>query len=231
MDNKKNTFYFSGLMIIVLILFILTPSINYAQTQTFTGDTSRSTERLGNFIGEFTYRLLSPSAATLDVTLKNVSPSSNGGFLTGFAFNNPNNFIANVSLSGSNPFFSLLGGQSFRDTISASPFSAFDIGAAVGGNFLGSGNPSNGIPVGGTASFTFAMTGNNLNQLNTGSFFQAKSAEGDFAITRFRGFNNGGSDKVPGATGVPEPDIILLLVIGLIGIVAFNKRDLKAQAK
>ncbi|MCX5811501.1 MAG: PEP-CTERM sorting domain-containing protein [Proteobacteria bacterium] len=231
MDDKKNKYYVSGLMIVVFILFLLTPSINYAQTQTFTGDTSRSTKGFGNFIGEFTYRLLSPSTTTLDVTLKNISSSNNGGFLTGFAFNNPNNFISGVSVTGSNKFFSLLGASCFQDSISASPFSAFDIGAAIGGNFLGSGNTKNGIPVGGSASFIFAMTGNSLDQLSTGSFFEAKSSEGAFAITRFRGFKNGGRDKVPGTTGVPEPAMIFLLGIGLIGIVVFNKRYLKAQTK
>jgi hypothetical protein len=231
MDNKKHNYYFSGLMIVLFILFLLAPSTNYAQTQTFTGDTSKSTEALGNFIGEFTYRLFSPSVATLDVTLINTSPSSNGGFLTGLVFNNPNNFITGVNLTSSNTFFSLLGAPSFKDSISASPFSTFDIGTAAGGNFLGGNNPNNGIPVGESASFTFTMTGNNLDQLNTNSFFEEKSNEGYFAIARFKGFNNGGSDKVPGAAGVPEPDIIFLLGIGLVGIVVFNKRDLKAKVK
>jgi hypothetical protein len=192
---------------------------------TFTGDTSRSTEGLGDYIAQFTYSLFSPTAAELTVSLTNTSPSSNGGFLTGFVFNNPNNFITNVNLSGSNPFFALLGGSSFQDTISASPLGMYDIGASLGGNFLGGGSPTRGIPVGGTASFGFTMTGNNLDQLNTGSFIQTKSSEGEFFVARFKGFNDGGSDKVPGgATSVPEPDIFILLLSGFAGLVIYREK-------
>ncbi|MCX5813132.1 MAG: hypothetical protein NT178_11385 [Proteobacteria bacterium] len=211
------------LAISIFTLCAFCPAIGYADT--ITGDASRSTEKLGDFIGEFTYRLFSPTRAELDVTLKNTSPSSNGGFLTGFVFNNPNNYITNVSLSGSNSFFSLLGGSSFKDTISASPFGKYDIGAALKGDFLGGGDPSKGISVGGNASFAFTLTGKNLDQLNTGSFMQARSDEGEFFVARFRGFNDGGSDKVPGvAATVPEPNIFYLLLFGLAGLVIYRKK-------
>jgi hypothetical protein len=214
---------FNVLSIVLFTFFTFYPAISYADT--FTGDTSRSTEGLGNFIAEFSYRLFSPTRAELDVTLKNTSPSSNGGFLTGFVFNNPNNFITNVNLSGSNSFFRLLGGSTFKDTISASPFGKYDIGASLGGDFLGDGNPTKGIGVGGSANFAFTLTGKNMDQLNTSSFMQARSNEGEFFVTRFRGFKDGGSDKVPGnAVAVPEPSVFILLFSGLAGLVICRKK-------
>ncbi len=220
--TSKNIIF--NLLVIVFFAFItFCPVISYADT--FTGDTSRSSERLGDFIAEFSYRFFSPTSAELDVNLKNTSPSGNGGFLTGFVFNNPNNFITKVSLSGSNSFFELLGGKSFKDTISASPFGKYDVGAALGGDFLGGGNPTKGIGVGGNANFAFTLTGKNMDQLNTGSFMQAKSDEGEFFVTRFKGFMDGGSDKVPGnAVAVPEPSVIFLLLSGLAGLVIYRKK-------
>ena len=82
MYSQKHKNFISGLIIVIFALFIFHPTANYADT--ITGDTSRSTENLGDFIGEFTYRLFSPTAAELDVTLRNVSPSSSGGFLIWF---------------------------------------------------------------------------------------------------------------------------------------------------
>jgi len=221
MKSKKYIFTLFAIVYFAFITFC--PVTGYADS--FTGDTLRSTSGLGDFIGEFTYKLFSPTRAELDVKLINTSPTSNGGYLTGFVFNNPNNFITNVSLSGSNSFFKLLGGKSFQDTISASPFGRYDIGAALGGNFLGTSNPTRGIGVGGTASFGFSLTGNNLDQLNTGSFIQTRSNEGEFFVARFRGFNDGGSDKVPGgAVAVPEPNVFPLLLLGLAGLVIYKKK-------
>lgn len=221
---SRNKYKCVVLTFAILAFSAFYPITGYADT--FTGDTSRSTGKLGDYIAEFTYSLFSPTAAELDVTLKNISPASNGGYLTGFVFNNPNNFITNVSLAASNTFFSLLGSPSFKDSISASPFGRYDIGAALGGNFLGTGNPTKGIAVGQSASFDFTITGKGLDQLSAGSFVQTKSNEGEFFIARFRGFNNGGSDKVPGGgpTGVPEPNIIYLLLFGIIGLTIFRKK-------
>jgi hypothetical protein len=228
-SSKKNSFTLFAIAIFVFIVFC--PAIGYGDT--FTGDTSGSTSGLGNFIADFTYKLFSPTRAELDVTLKNTSPSSNGGFLTGFVFNNPSNFITDVRLSGSNSFFKLLGGKSFNDSISASPFGRYDIGAALGGNFLGSGNPTVGIGVGQTASFGFKLTGFNLDQLDASSFIQTKSNEGEFFIARFRGFDNGGSDKVPGdtVTAVPEPNAFFLLLLGLAGLAIYRKKLTNQEAR
>ncbi|MCX8022294.1 MAG: PEP-CTERM sorting domain-containing protein [Syntrophorhabdaceae bacterium] len=222
---KNSKIYILGIGITLFFLFIPL----FVQAETLVGDTARSTEKLGDFIAEFTYNLFTPSAAELNILFKNTSPQANGGFLTGFVFNNPNNFITNVSMTSSNPFFSLLGGPSFKDTISASPFGKFDIGAAVGGDFLGGGKPSFGIPVGGSASFKFSFEGTNLDKIDTSSFIQAKSSEGEFMIARFRGFNDGGSDKVPAnVIKVPEPEIVFLLGFGLLGLALCKRKSINS---
>jgi hypothetical protein len=230
MDRNKHRFIVWTILILGFVAFY-PPVTGFADTTTFTGNTSGSTERLGDFIAQFSYSLVSPTNAELFVTLTNTSPVSNGGYLTGFVFNNPNNFITNVSLSGSNALFNLLGAPSFQNTISASPFGRYDIGAALGGDFLGSGSPTGGISVGQSANFGFALTGNNLDQLNASSFIQTQSNEGEFLIARFRGFDNGGSDKVPGgSTPVPEPGVIFLLLFGLAGLAIYKKKLTKQNA-
>jgi hypothetical protein len=189
----------------------------------------------GHFIGTFTYDAETATAATITVELRNTSPINNGGYLTGFAFNNPSNDITGVSFSSSSASFELLGkapkkkDADFQNTVKAVPYGYFDIGAALGGNFEGGGKPDeDGIPVGGTANFTFNLTGTNLSILTEKSFFSEYSDSGIAFVTRFRGFLDGQSDKVTGtgvpfqlddtSVPVPLPSAILLLAPGLIGL-------------
>jgi hypothetical protein len=182
----------------------------------------------GNFIGTFTYGAETATAATITIELKNTSPIGNGGYLTGFAFNNPSNDITNVSFYSSNKSFALLGGPNFQNTVKAVPYGYFDIGTALGGNFEGGGKPKDGISVGDTATFTFNLIGTHLGTLTEKSFFSEYSGSGIAFVTRFRGFNDDASDKVTGtgvpfqiddtSVPVPLPSAILLLAPGLIGL-------------
>jgi hypothetical protein len=201
---------------------------------TITGNTANSTGNLGNFTANFVYNAVSNASATLTVDLTNTSPAANGGFITAFVFNNPGNQITNVT-AGS-PFtapFGVDGGPNFNNnSINGAPFGQFDIGSSTGGSFEGGGNPNGGIAVGNTGHFVFNLTGTNLLSLNEQSFVNTLSVgpgdgQGDqFFVVRFRGFNNGGSDKVPGQPGggggVPEPASIVLWSLSFVGLAGYG---------
>jgi hypothetical protein len=213
--------------------FIADSSVNIQGTASTSGP--------GFFTGNIAVDNVSKTQAVVQVVLTNTSPLANGGYITGFAFNLPGQ-IASATLTTAVPSsFTLIGGGSFNNTIGnyddvpGSPYGYFDIGAAVGGDLLGGGSPNPGLAVNQTGTFQFTLTstgnGYNLNNLTANLLMSLLSAnpQGGGAqpfLVRFRGFNNGGSDKVigeicdnnppppppPGA--VPAPPAVLLGLIG-----------------
>jgi hypothetical protein len=187
------------------------------------------TGTLGQFTGTFAYDALSQ---TVDINLTNTSNPAHGGFITGVVFNIPDvAVVTGATLVTSNANFTLVGGTSTA-TVSASPFGAFDIGAALGGDWLGGGSPTGGAGVGQSVDLKFTLTGTGLGALTASDFLNTPSTPGgkdDFAV-RFKGFNPDGSDKVlghevPPPTGsVPEPGTLVLLAAGLAGMVAWKVR-------
>jgi hypothetical protein len=186
----------------------------------------------GSFTGTFEYSPDGEDSGTLEITLTNTTPVD-GGYITGFVFNIP--APGSVDVTGvdfSDPDFDLLGGPSFSNSVNGASYGHFDIGAALGGSFEGGGNPTFGIGVGGTATFSFFLTGTGLGTLDTWDFLNSLSAppgmgEGPEAmVVRFRGFDVGGSDKVP--ANVPEPGTALLLGLGLS---ALGARRLRSSAR
>jgi hypothetical protein len=184
---------------------------------------------LGSYDGTFTYTAGDAHHALLEITLHNTSPVANGGYLTAFAFNNPFDRITSASLTSTNANFVLLGSAPFHNGVSAPPFGNFDLGASTSSAFLGGGNPSKGIGVDGSATFDFLLKGNNLFTLTEADFFAtlSSSAQGEGPrafLARFRGFKNGGSDKVPGTdppstvtiSSAPEPTSLTLTATGLL---------------
>lgn len=188
---------------------------------------------LGDFEGSLFYNAINSSNASLTVILKNTSPVDNGGYLTAFAFNNPSNFINSVTLNTTDPHFSLLGNSIYQNGIKCAPYGYFDIGASsTRKSFEGGGDPTGGIPVGVTETFIFNFQGNGLNTLNEQSFILALS-EGksagenyEFFIARFRGFDDGGSNKTTGLV-TPEPISLTLLSLGCLGLLRIGEKRRK----
>lgn len=186
----------------------------FASPITLSGDTANSTSGLGNFTGTLTYTDINATHAQLTISLTNTSPAANGGFLTGFLLNNPSNSITGIpSVSFTDAAFKPMLGS-----IDGAPFGHFGLGASLGGkaksNFGDGGSPNSGLGVGQSGTFTFNLTGTNLNALSEADFLAALSGPpgdgmGDkFFAARFRGFLNGGSDKVPamgGTSNNPPP--------------------------
>jgi hypothetical protein len=182
---------------------------------------------LGSFSGTIDYNAVNAHSATLTIELQNTSPSANGGYLTAFAFDNPSDRITGAKLSSTNTNFSLLGAPHFQGGISAPPYGSFDLGATTGGKFQGSGSPTGGIGVGQSATFTFTLTGNDLDKLSAASFLSNPASCGsDMApfVARFRGFKCDGCDTVPGVpvSHAPEPGGMTLAAIALMGLMGYG---------
>jgi MYXO-CTERM domain-containing protein len=176
-----------------------------ATASVFAFHSNPGNEGLGSFTGnmEWIYPADGTDCGQLVVSLTNTSPRANGGYLTGFGFNAIDGI--EVTLLGDDAEWSQIA------NFSATPYGTFDWGAALGGNFLGGGSPKGGIAVGETRDFMFEICADAalLAVLDAGDFFEDDIGYG--FVTRFKGFNDGGSDKVTGS--VPAPGSIALLAL------------------
>lgn len=169
------------------------------------GSVNDSTERTGsNFSATLDYAYQGGNEGRLNIRMTNTTPMDVGGFLTGFLFN----------VDSGDPFAVIAlvtGAQNFNDGAgdSGNPFgSSYDGGARVGNGWEGGGNPSQGLAIGATGDFGFRVTASDASALTASSFINGPYRF-DFVV-RFRGLNDGGSDKVP----VPAPGAAALLALG-----------------
>ena len=185
----------------------------------------------GRFVGTLDYNYVSGTSATFTVNLTNTT-APGGHYLTGFAFNSPRDsagqrLLTNSTLtSKTDSDFLQLGYKN----VDVDPFGTMDSGAALKADWLGGGNPNNGLPPGGIAagssgSFVFTVTGSaaDLASLTTWDFINTQSVGGShstFFAVRFRGGTNPGddSDKVSGLAVTPEPSSFVLLGVMAVGL-------------
>ncbi len=197
------------------------------------GDTANSEHSLGDFSGSLTYTFTDSTNASLVVSLTNTSSAANGGYLTAFVLNNPDDLITGIGLTSTSPSFGTL--LFDDDGVNETPFGQFDFGATAEAG----GPPQNGIAVGDTVAFTFTLTGTMLDTLGVGRFDDALSVAPGIGqgaqsfVARFRGFRDDGSDKVPGTvvlTAVPEPGALTLALSGLCLLGLSMARRLKRRS-
>jgi len=198
----------------------------------FISDEFSSTEGLGSFDGLLDYDAdLFSTVGTLQIMLTNTSAPENGGYITGFLFNIASAEDATATLL-SDPESIYPFEQCVGNGLSGRPYgNPYDAGAALGGKFLGGGNPTGGIAVGDTGSFMFRIESADAGALTASSFLDGGPYDFDFLV-RFRGFDDGGSDKVP-AVMIPLPAPIALGAVGLVAAMigaARYRRSSKAQS-
>lgn len=216
----------------ILTLVLLGSASLSSAAIAISGGGAGSESGLGFFTGSLDYVATNATTASLTVNLKNTSPAANGGYLTGFAFNLPSGPTFALAFYPPVGDFDSISGSVTSHAVNASPFGQFNIAISTGSPFNGGGPPSAGLAVSQSATFVINFFGTGLNTINTQSFLNELS-EGSGAgqgyksfVVRFRGFENDGSDKVPGTTSVvPEPSSYAMVLAAGIGVMtAIRKR-------
>ena len=185
-----------------------------------TSNSSLSTENLGKFIGTLNYTFLGGTTGNLNVSLTNTTPVSTGGYITAFMFRPPPALGSFTSLLTASDYASM---TNIAAGASGAPFPGTWLGGAgTGGSWLAGGSPTGAVPVGATGHWSFTITGANASALTSDSFVSGGSVTDSYAfIVRFRGMDDGDSDKVP-ANQLPSPGAVALL--GLSGLMMRRRR-------
>lgn len=168
-----------------------------------------SEHSLGHFTGTLNYLPSGANAATVIITITNTTPVANGGYITALALWSTSN-AGGGSMSFVSSSDGAFGGLS--GPVNGPPFGDYATGASTGGGWTGGGSPSQGLAIGESATFTFSVTGTGVGLFSASHFAGLNSGEWDLVV-RFRGFANGGSDKVPAN---PTPGAAGLLAMGAL---------------
>ena len=208
----------SVLVIALMSLIAFSGIVSASPVYFSTGDKLSDDSTTAAFSG--TIELIGHS---LEVILSNDSAIANGGYISAIALNRPGSGTP-LFLSSTGGMNTLLGEPIFTNDVDANPSAPFDFGASTGHSWLGGGDPTGGIGVGGRELMSFSF--NDVSGLDTMSFINALNADGEFMAIRFQGFEDGGSSKygvhVPSA--VPLPAAVWLFGSGLIGLIGFQRK-------
>ena len=198
-------------MTLVACLSLMMPSLAHASL-IIESDSAHSTNGIGTFTGTIDYGFdIGLNSWTVLITLTNTSNPANGGRLTGFIFNiNSTDPNASATLHSADYPFQNAPNQS------GNPLGGtYDAGAALGGNWNGGGPPAPGIASGATGTFLFKVSASDANSLSPMSFITGPETYN--FLVRLRGFNGGGSDKVPAMESeVPGPSALCGMAFGLV---------------
>lgn len=186
-------------------------SADVIQVTTNNAQSSNGTS-FGYASGTLSWTDVSASEGLLGLTLTN--ESAIGGYITGVAFDGPGTATFDLGLSSG-----LSSAWSGVFNTSTSPFGDRDYGASTSGDWIGGGNPNSGLAAGDTGTWVFSVIHDPGDTLSAADYLF-----GDNFLLRFRGFDNGDSDKVP-LTGIPAvPGPASLAVLGSLAAIRRRRR-------
>jgi PEP-CTERM motif-containing protein len=167
----------------------------------------------------------------LTIILTNTSPVANGGFIVADAFSLPTGIATFVSSTNSHFGSSPNTGVFLNGAVVVAPFLNRTAIISLGGTLANAfetfgGDPTLGIPVGGSATFVFNLVG------ATGATEQGIF---DSELIRFSGFVTGApGDRTSVSSGtqtaVPEPSTFWLIGTGLIGGGYWSRRRMIVES-
>jgi len=155
-----------------------------------------SQHHLGQFDGTALY---DSATGQLTLTIENTTSASNGGFLTGLAFDAGGVAAVYQDPDGgrkpnTNGFDEL---RNRRGIVHAGPFGVYHAGAGVNGKWAGAGAATRGIAAGASESFVFDVTSANASTLTVANFF-TPGKNGLEIVASFKKLSHHRIDRVGG---------------------------------